>query len=40
MQAASTTGKFQIRVRVSNPIDRSRFFEEDFWMDTGFLASA
>lgn len=26
---------FQIRVRVSNSGDRSRFFEEDFWVDTG-----
>jgi hypothetical protein len=26
-------GMFQIRVRVSNPADRSRFFEEDFWVD-------
>ena len=30
---------FQIRVRVSNPADRSRFFEEDFWVDTGALYS-
>jgi predicted aspartyl protease len=26
-------------VRVSNPTDRSRFFEEDFWVDTGALYS-
>jgi len=32
-------GMFQIRVRVSNPTDRSRFFEEDFWVDTGALYS-
>lgn len=32
-------GMFQIRVRVSNPADRSRFFEEDFWVDTGALYS-
>jgi len=30
---------FQIRVKVSNPTDRSRFFEEDFWVDTGALYS-
>ena len=30
---------FQIRVRVSNPAERSRFFEEDFWVDTGALYS-
>ena len=32
-------GMFQIRVRVSNPTERSRFFEEDFWVDTGALYS-
>ncbi|MGH9407330.1 MAG: aspartyl protease [Terriglobia bacterium] len=30
---------FQVRVRVSNPTDRSRHFEEDFWVDTGALYS-
>jgi predicted aspartyl protease len=30
---------FQVQVRVSNPTDRSRFFEEDFWVDTGALYS-
>jgi hypothetical protein len=28
-------GMFQIRVRVSNPGERSRFFEGDFWVDIG-----
>ncbi len=32
-------GMFQIRVKVSNPADRSWFFEEDFWVDTGALYS-
>ncbi len=32
-------GMFKIRVRVSNPADRSRFFDEDFWVDTGTLYS-
>jgi len=32
-------GMFQVRVRVANPTDRSRFFEEDFWVDTGALYS-
>ena len=32
-------GMIQIRVRVSNPAERSRFFEEDFWVDTGALYS-
>ena len=32
-------GMFQIRVRVSNPTDRSRFVEENFWVDTGALYS-
>jgi hypothetical protein len=30
---------FQIRVKVANPAERSRFFEEDFWVDTGALYS-
>jgi len=28
---------FQVRVRVANPRDAERFFEEDFWVDTGAL---
>jgi len=28
---------FKVRVRVTNPADRSRFFEEDFWVDTDAL---
>src|SRR5437870_9189481 len=32
-------GMFQVRVKVSNPTDSSRFFEEDFWVDTGALYS-
>jgi predicted aspartyl protease len=32
-------GMFQVRVRVSNPSDRSRFFDENFWVDTGALYS-
>jgi predicted aspartyl protease len=32
-------GMFQIRVKVSNPVERSRFFEENFWVDTGALYS-
>ena len=32
-------GMFQFRVRDSNPADRSRFFEENFWLDTGALYS-
>jgi clan AA aspartic protease len=28
---------FQVRVKVSNPADSSRSFEEDFWVDTGAL---
>jgi predicted aspartyl protease len=32
-------GMFQVRVKVANPDDRSRFFEEDFWVDTGALYS-
>jgi predicted aspartyl protease len=39
MQVASTMGMFQIRVKVSNPTERVRFFEEDFWVDTGALYS-
>jgi len=32
-------GMFQIRVRVSNPSERSKSFEENFWVDTGALYS-
>ena len=32
-------GMFQIRVKVSNPVERSRFFEENFWVDSGALYS-
>ncbi len=39
LQVVSTMGMFQIRVRVSNPSDRSRFFEENFWVDAGALYS-
>jgi predicted aspartyl protease len=30
-------GMFQVRVKVANPADPSRFFEENFWVDTGAL---
>jgi hypothetical protein len=30
---------FQVRARVSNPTDPSRFFEDEFWVDTGALYS-
>jgi len=30
---------FQVRVKVSNPYDSWRFFEEKFWVDTGALYS-
>lgn len=39
MQVALVMGMFQILVKVSNPADRSRFFEENFWVDTGALYS-
>jgi predicted aspartyl protease len=32
-------GMFKVAVRVTNPADPSRFFEEDFWVDTGALYS-
>ncbi len=32
-------GMFQVRVKVANPADPERFFEEDFWVDTGALYS-
>jgi predicted aspartyl protease len=32
-------GMFQVRVRVANPGDPTRFFEENFWVDTGALYS-
>jgi predicted aspartyl protease len=35
----SARGMFQVPVKVSNPADRSRFFEENFWVDIGALYS-
>ena len=32
-------GMFQVSVKISNTSDSSRFFEEDFWVDTGALYS-
>ncbi|OGU38977.1 MAG: hypothetical protein A2X61_00060 [Ignavibacteria bacterium GWB2_35_12] len=32
-------GMFKKRVKVFNPIDNTKFFEEDFWIDTGALYS-
>ena len=32
-------GMFKVRVKVSNPSDPERSFEEDFWVDTGALYS-
>ena len=30
-------GMFKVAVKITNPADRKRFFEEDFWVDTGAL---
>ena len=38
-QVVTTVGMFQIRVKVFNPTDRARYFEENFWVDTGALYS-
>ena len=32
-------GMFQVRVKIANPRDPGRSFEEDFWVDTGALYS-
>ena len=32
-----TVGMFQVRVKIANPADPDRSFEEDFWVDTGAL---
>jgi predicted aspartyl protease len=32
-------GMFKVKVRVTNPDDTSRYFEEEFWIDTGALYS-
>jgi predicted aspartyl protease len=32
-------GMFQVRVRIANPADPDRYFEELFWVDTGALYS-
>lgn len=34
-----TMGMFKVRVRVTNPADETRFFVEEFWVDTGALYS-
>src|SRR5437867_13230015 len=34
-----TVGMFKVRVKVTNPGDASRFFEDEFWVDTGALYS-
>ena len=31
------TGMFKVRAKVANPADPKRFFDEDFWVDTGSL---
>ena len=30
-------GMFKVKVKVSNPADPKKFFEEDFWVDTGAM---
>lgn len=30
-------GMFKVKTRVANPADPKRFFEEEFWVDTGSL---
>ena len=32
-------GMFKVGVRIANPNDKNRFFEEDFWVDSGALYS-
>jgi predicted aspartyl protease len=32
-------GMFKVRIRVGNPAEPARFFEDDFWVDTGALYS-
>lgn len=32
-------GMFKVAVKLTNPADPKRFFEEDFWVDTGALYS-
>ena len=32
-------GMFKVKARVANPADQKRYFEEDFWVDTGALHS-
>jgi len=32
-------GMFQVRVKLANPADPKRAFEEDFWVDTGAIYS-
>ena len=32
-------GMFKVKAKVANPADPQRFFEEEFWVDTGALHS-
>ncbi len=32
-------GMFKVKAKVANPADPTRFFEEDFWVDTGAFHS-
>jgi predicted aspartyl protease len=32
-------GMFKVKARVTNPVDPKKFFEEEFWVDTGALHS-
>lgn len=32
-------GMFKVAVKLANPADPSRFFEEEFWVDTGAIYS-
>ncbi|MCL5268916.1 MAG: hypothetical protein M1469_12585 [Bacteroidetes bacterium] len=36
---AKKMGMFKVRARVANPTDPKRYFEEDFWVDTGSFHS-
>jgi len=39
MTSESVMGMFQVKVKVINPAQPERFFEEMFWVDTGALYS-
>jgi len=39
MKRENKMGMFKVKAKVANPADPKKFFEEDFWVDTGAFHS-